>query len=152
MCAVPVSGELPRPGQALPGALNTGPEGFPRLPWNEGPKGKRGRASQAAPWPGASLSGKGKSCAPVSTVESAVSRGLLPSSLEGRAASEWVPAGRGGVRALQLSPAPGSLAWPRATQELHQPELPPSSTLAHDSEEDPGPGTPTQGRADAFVG
>lgn len=112
MCAVPVSGELPRSGRALPGSLNSGPEGFPRLPWNEGLKGKRGRASQVAPWPGASLSGTGKSCAPVSTVEYAASRGLLPSSLAGQVASEWVPAGRGGVRALQLSPAPGSLAWP----------------------------------------
>lgn len=42
----------------------------------------------------------------------AASTGLLPSSLAGRAASERVPAGRGGLQALQLSPAPGSLAWP----------------------------------------
>ena len=34
----------PRAGLALRGALNSGPEGLRRCPWNQGLKGKRGRA------------------------------------------------------------------------------------------------------------
>lgn len=85
VCTVPVSGELPRSGRALPGALHSGPEGFPRLPWNEGPKGKRGRASQAAPWPGASLSGRATCALPYPLWNRSIHR--PPSFLAGRTGS-----------------------------------------------------------------